>query len=338
MIKQRRQPQHIAYSDPLDSQPQGAYVQLEDLIKARFAAHYLHLNQRRPALNQLVGMYKSNFRHRGIDFEEVRPYYAGDAMQSIDWRTTARLGKPYTKLFREERERPLLIVCDQRQSMYFGSQHCFKSVLASTLSAWIAWSSLQQSDRVGGLIIGNTTTQRIRPQRGHQSVLHYLQQVAHYNQQLSQDSDLQQATQQTWGQALTELRRISRPGSAIFLISDFNDWQDDTSAQKQVYLLAQSCEITAFFTHDPLEKHCPPPGYYSISNGQQSIHMNTTASKLRNAYTQHFVDREKQLRDYFAPLGIPLITISTEDKPLRTLLYYYGRRHTRVTNKRKAKQ
>ena len=136
-------------SNTLQQRLQGAYISQAELINARFAAKDIKLHQRRKALSLLAGPNKTNFRGRGLDFEEVRAYQAGDDIRTIDWRVTARTGKAYTKLFQEERERPVLIVSDQRQPMFFGSQHCFKSVSACYLSALLAWSGLNNGDRVG---------------------------------------------------------------------------------------------------------------------------------------------------------------------------------------------
>ncbi|MGK0499998.1 MAG: hypothetical protein ACJAYG_001643, partial [Oceanicoccus sp.] len=222
----------------------GAYIDLDDLIRARFAAKDLKLTQRRKALSLLAGPNKTNFRGRGIDFEEVRAYQAGDDIRSIDWRVTARSGKPYTKLFQEERERPVLVVTDQRQSMFFGSQQCFKSVTACYLSALIAWAGLQNNDRVGGLVFGNNQHREIRPRRNRQSVLAFMQALLEFNQQLNRDSGLHLNAASELEQALVELRRIARPGSALYIISDFAGFADER-VQKQLHQLSRHCEVTA---------------------------------------------------------------------------------------------
>ncbi|HEY6130551.1 MAG TPA: DUF58 domain-containing protein, partial [Halioglobus sp.] len=143
----------------------GAYVQLNELIALRFPAQQIKLGRRKRALNSLAGPIKSNFRGRGIDFEEVRSYQPGDDIRTIDWRVTARTGSAHTKLFREERERPVMVVIDQRGSMFFGSTHCFKSVLAAQLASLLAWSALHGGDRVGGLVFNDEGHQEIRPRR-----------------------------------------------------------------------------------------------------------------------------------------------------------------------------
>lgn len=301
----------------------GAYTTLEQLIAARFAAHDINLQQHRAALSLLTGPNKTNFRGRGIDFAEVRAYQPGDDIRTIDWRVTARSGGAYTKLFNEERERPLLIITDQRQNMFFGSQTCFKSVAAAYLSAMLAWSGLNSGDRVGGLIYGNDGHREIRPRRSRKTVLSLINQLHDFNHQLTRDSGIQLSTEATQSQTLLELRRIARPGSSLFLIGDFSGFQH-SEQRKQLHQLARHCEITAIFIYDPLERELPPPGQYSISNGRQRAMIDTAGKHQRQHYTQQFEQRKQWLRQQFGQLGIPMIDFATTDAPLQTLLFYYS--------------
>jgi uncharacterized protein (DUF58 family) len=301
----------------------GAYIELDDLISARFSAKDLKLHQRRRALSQLAGPNKTNFRGRGIDFEEVRAYQAGDDIRTIDWRVTARCGKPHTKLFQEERERPLLMVIDQRQPMFFGSRHCFKSVLSCYLSALIAWSGLQNSDRVGGLVLGNQTQQEIRPRRSRQSVLALMHLMLAYNHQLNRNTGLDVCPEKRLEQALIELRRIARPGSAIYLISDFAGFNADTTL-KHLHPLSRHNEVTGLFIYDPLERNLPPPGLYTVSDGKQRRLIDTASDQTRRDYHQHFEDKLSDLHQQLGKLGIPLIEIGTDQPPLQQLLHYYS--------------
>lgn len=307
--------------------PRGAYIDLPTLITARFAARHLHINQRRRALTNLVGAHKSPFRSRGIDFEEVRAYQAGDDLRTIDWRITARLGKPYTKQFREERERPILIVIDQRTRMFFGSRYCFKSVIACYLGALIAWSGLQQGDQIGGLIFNDTQQQAIRPRRSYRHVLLLMHALLDFNQKLSQHHASDDQQTHRLSEILVELRRIAKPGSSVFIMSDFNGF-NKPSAQKSIHQLARHCEITALLTDDPLEEHLPPPGLYAISNGiskgQQRQLIDTANHQLCKRYTQAFAHQIAQLKQALGQRSIPLIRMSTHEAPLQRLLDYYG--------------
>ena len=311
------------YKNRLKQRLNGAYIDLDDMISARFSAKDLKLQQRRKALSLLAGPNKTNFRGRGIDFEEVRAYQAGDDIRTIDWRVTARSGKAYTKLFQEERERPMLVVTDQRQSMFFGSKTCFKSVMACYLGALIAWSGLQNSDRVGGLVLGNNRQQEIRPRRSRQSALALIHLMPEFNQALNKNSGLEISSTQRLEQALIELRRIARPGSTIYIISDFAGFNDG-DVLKHLHQLSRHCEITALFIYDPLEKKLPPPGQYTVTNGNQRSQIHTGSNQARKNYTQHFADKQQALKQQLGKLGIPLIEVSTEQAPLQHLLRYYG--------------
>ena len=225
----------------ISSPARGAYAELTDLIALRFPARQLQLSRRNRALSALTGPNKSNFRGRGIDFEEVRSYQPGDDISTIDWRVTARTGAAHTKLFREERERPVLVVVDQRNNMFFGSSHCFKSVLAAQLASLVAWSALDGGDRVGGLVFNGREHREIRPRRSRRTVLALLSHIADYNRALPLAGEPEKTD---FAAMLANLRRIARPGSSLFLVSDFRGAADD-HAREQLFQLAQHTEITA---------------------------------------------------------------------------------------------
>ena len=124
----------------------GVNVTLEQLIRLRAAARGLELGSRHLAISSQAGGYRSAYRGRGLEFDEVRAYQTTDDARTIDWRVTARRGRPHTKIFREERERPVLVLVDLHPGMYFGSRLRFKSVLASQAAALIAWAAEQSAD------------------------------------------------------------------------------------------------------------------------------------------------------------------------------------------------
>jgi uncharacterized protein (DUF58 family) len=170
--------------------------------------------------SRMSGQYISAFKGRGMEFDEVRPYQAGDDVRSIDWRVTARTDKPHTKLFREERERPILLWLDLRRSMFFGSRNYFKSVLAAKAASLLAWSTAQHGDRLGGLIFSENHHEEIRPRRGKSATLHFIQKIAEHS---AWDNDQSNYQESTSTDAIHRLRRVAKPGSLIFLLSDFHD-------------------------------------------------------------------------------------------------------------------
>ncbi len=298
----------------------GAYTDLDDLIGLRFGARNLQTGKRNRALSVLAGPNKSNFRGRGIDFEEVRGYQAGDDIRTIDWRVTARTGEAHTKLFREERERPVLFAVDQRNSMFFGSRHCFKSVLAAQLTSLLAWSALNNGDRVGGLVFNDVGHREFRPRRSRKTVLALLSEVHRYNGDLPATIG---SHQESFADVLGQLRRIARPGSTLFLVSDFSG-SDDPHAIEQLFQLAQHTEITALHCSDPLELSLPRGGRYAVTDGSRQAQLQTGSKRLRQRFAEEALQRQDSLSQQLRKLGIPLIPIGTDQPPLPTLQSYYG--------------
>ena len=305
--------------DSISSPPAGAYSRLDELIRLRYAARDLKLNKQRKAFSLLVGPHQAKFRGRGIEFEEVRGYQAGDDIRSIDWRVTARTGKPHTKMFREERERPVLILVDQSLSMFFGSTTCFKSVMAAHIGALLAWAALQQNDRVGGLVFNGREHREIRPKRNVKTVLQFINDLDSLNHLLRKDFTTHGSG---LDEALEELRRITRPGSNLFVISDFKDFS--RKGEKQLYHLSRNCDITAVRIFDPLEKDLPVNGYYSITDGNERFMMYTGDKGLRQSYNETFNLKTQQLSHLLGPMGIPIIQMSTLDSPVHYFRKFLG--------------
>jgi uncharacterized protein (DUF58 family) len=300
--------------------PQGAYCELQALVDSRFPAQKLQLAQRNRALSLLTGPNKTNFRGRGIDFEEVRGYQPGDDIRTIDWRVTARTGSAHTKLFREERERPVLIVADQRNSMFFGSRACCKSVLGAHYCALLSWAALNQGDRIGGLVFNDQQHREVRPRRSRRSVLALLQQVYEFNAALPLAGHQRD---EAIADIFVDLRRIARPGCAVFIISDFRGALEDR-ALENLYQLSRHTEITGLHISDPLEASLPRGGAYTVTDGQSRTRLQTSDNALRRDYAEHFSGQLARLRSEYGKFGIPLIESQTGDAPAQQLFTYYG--------------
>lgn len=289
--------------------PKGAYADMSALLRVRFAAQDLKLFVKRPVKSLLNGPERTRFRGRGMDFEEVRLYQAGDDIRSIDWRVTARTQVPHTKLYREERERPVFIVVDQRSSMFFGSQRCFKSVLAAHLGANFAWAALNNSDRVGGLIFGDNTQRDVRPRRSKHAVLELLHQLQEFNQQLR--SPIMPSASKTLTALLTDTRRIAKPGCAVFIVSDFNDYNQQ--CEQQLFELARHTDITLVHVFDPLEKQLQSNTRLTVSNGQSRLQLPSDESAFQQAYQTAYNERLEYLVNSSKRLAIPLMSYATTD-------------------------
>jgi uncharacterized protein (DUF58 family) len=308
----------------------GAHTLLNNLLGLRHAAKDIELFSRRRSRSQLAGGSKTLFRGRGLEFEEVRHYQAGDELRAIDWRVTARTGIAHTKLFREERERPVFLLVDQRRSMAFGSRCCFKSVQAAEVAALLSWAALDHNDRIGGLVFNEQRHIDIRPARNRGAALHMLKALDTFSNELiakpARSIAESAATKTTptainLEQMLVELRRVARPGSAVFIVSDFIDFDD--ASIKQLHQLARHCDINAILIYDPMEQDLPAQGAMAFTDGAQRRILNTSARGLRRDFSALFSQRIDHTRTALLRLGIELNTLSTDSDALNALTNWY---------------
>lgn len=289
--------------------PRGAYADLGDLLRLRFAARDLTLFAQRPARSLLTGGVRTRIRGRGIDFEEVRLYQPGDDVRTIDWRVTARTQVPHTKIFREERERPVFVVADQRSPMFFGSRHCFKSVLGAHLSAVLTWAALNQSDRIGGLVFGDRNQRDVRARRSKHAALDLLHQLHDYNHRLTGPSAASDSI--AMETILADTRRIAKPGSAVFIVSDFHDFNE--RCEQQLFELARHSDVTLMHLYDPLERELSSNRSLPVSDGEQRVQLPAQDRQFQAAYRSHFERHLHYVTGCCQRLALPLLSYSTSD-------------------------
>ena len=302
--------------DPYQSRYQckGAVVELDHLLVQRYAAKTLEYVAHSRSIAGISGLHLSKMRGRGIDFEEFRPYQQGDDIRLIDWRVTARTSRPFTKVFREERERPVIIAVDQTTNMFFGSQVAFKSVIAAQIAALFCWLAIDNGDRVGGLVYSDQNANLVRPRRSRRSAMHLLNHIYQYNQRLQNrsqghDTPIDPNFEPGLAYALGQIRRITKPGSTLYVISDFATLNE--RATQYLYQLSRHNNVICVFVSDPLEEVLPVPGYYSITDGRRKGALNTFNGKVRERYKQQFQERIAAISDELDQLQIPLLRLKT---------------------------
>ncbi|MDJ0700190.1 MAG: DUF58 domain-containing protein [Woeseiaceae bacterium] len=271
-----------------------------------------------------TGAYVSHFRGRGMEFDESRPYQPGDDPRSIDWRVTARSTTAYTKLFREERERPVLVVVDLRATMHFATQGCFKSVNASRAAALLAWAAHHRGDRLGGLIFGDTMHRELKPRLGRQAALRFLHELAEHRDWAGGDRSDDDGGEAQLVQAMSALRRVARPGSLVVILSDFIGLT--RAAQSYLANVARHCEVLAVHLNDPFERDLPPPGRYRLVSTDDDIAIDTFASAARREYRDAFDARFDAFEQFCQRYGIHVMPMSTTDDPVASLQTALGRR------------
>ena len=298
----------------------GAYVDLADLLalRNRGAETWRQAPLRR---GHPPGARLSRLRGRGVDFSEVRLYQPGDDVRTIEWRVTARKNRPHTKVFREERERPVLVVVDQSQSLFFGSRLRLKSVAAAECAATAAWSALANHDRVGGLVIGNERTRVHKPLRNVKAVTRLLSDLAAENQALSRRTSLLDETH--YANGLMQVQRLVRTGFQVLLISDFATALD--AWRRVVQSLAKHNDLILVRIADRLERELPPADSYAVTDGSAHGQFHSGSAKLRKIYADRFEEREQALGGLCTAEAVRYVSIMTDDDASRALLQTLGR-------------
>jgi uncharacterized protein (DUF58 family) len=305
MISWRAAWQRQAQNHKVTQSEQGVSVSLDELLHLRVHAAGLNLAQQRQVMSLMAGGYHSGFRGRGFDFAETRHYQAGDDIRTLDWRVTARYGIPHTKVFQEERERPVLILTDYTPSMYFGTRVAFKSVIAARAAAMLTWAAVVRGDRVGGAVFTGAQQRELRPtggRRGALRLLHYLAELHSQTGSAAMPYDL--------NHALAQARRVARPGSLVCIISDFHALHEE--GEKALQALAKHTNVLGLFIYDALEATLPPPGRYVVSDGTQRLNFDSGAKSLREAYQRQFATRYVHLQELFLQRGLRLLALATD--------------------------
>ncbi|QYJ96366.1 DUF58 domain-containing protein [Shewanella alkalitolerans] len=220
----------------------------------------------------LAGHRASSIKGRGMEFAEVRHYQAGDDVRTIDWRVTARTGKAHTKLFVEERERPVLLLLDLSHSLYFGSSLMLQSVQAAHLAATLGWAAVGHGDRLGALIASEAEHLELKPrsrQTGMLALISAIEQV--HQQQLNQLNQPVKQPEHIF-KACQRLRRIAKPGSLIWIISDGSHFGPQCLGPLSE--LKRHCDIGAFLITDPLRQgtlKLPPQFQFPVRDGDKEL-------------------------------------------------------------------
>ena len=293
--------------------PATAFTDEHQLTQLRLLAKRLRLASLPQLHGLLSGNHMSRQKGRGLDLDQLRIYQPGDDIRSIDWRVTARTQKPHTRVYKEERERPVVILCDQRSPMFFGSQRSFKSVVAAQCSALIAWAAFDHGDRVGAVVLGDQKEFDFRPKQRSSHVLNILKSINQSNHQLEQ----QQEVKRTLGQSLQNLKQSLKPGTTLYIISDFYDLAEEDKAT--LFSLRRHNHIVALQVFDPLERKAPPSGMYAVTDGHRHAFLDTHDQHALDSYTDAVSAWQEGIKNTFRSLAINHQQINAGEIPFAAL-------------------
>jgi len=277
------------------------HVALDELLALSSVAHGASLARARrsPALRS--GGHASRWRGRGVDFRESRIYLPGDEIRHMDWRVTARSGKPHTKVFQEEREQGVLFVIDLNPGMRFGTRVRFKNVQAARAAALLAWMASAAGDRVGALGFGGGINGEVKPAGGRRGVLRVLRALRDW------DASADAAQNQPLSLGLARVRRLLRPGMRMILMTD--GFSADAEAAQLLPQLAGRHEVSVVLLRDALELGAPPPGRYALHLGASRRVLDFSDNAVRVAWTQRFADARERLRRECQRSGVRVLDL-----------------------------
>jgi uncharacterized protein (DUF58 family) len=292
----------------------GATVTVADLLALRGVPLPLQRSRRRSS-GPHGGNRMSRHRGRGVDFAEVRLYQPGDDVRTIDWRVTARKAKPHTKVYREERERPTLLVVDQCHSMLFGSRIRLKSVAAAECAALLAWHALDNGDRVGGVIFDDASEHAFKPYRNARAVVRFLSQLQRSNAALAATSTKRPAG--SLRRLFEHLIQVAGNGYRIYLISDFSLF--DSDCELELKRLARHNSVVALRICDPLERELPPPDTYAVTDGVTRRTLSTGDELARARYRGDFDAFTQRLIAACTAARTAFVSLETDEAPATRL-------------------
>jgi uncharacterized protein (DUF58 family) len=286
------------------------HVSLGHLRSFEGLARGLRFLPRQPARSVLNGRYASRLRGRGLNFEEMRHYLPGDDIRAIDWKATARTGEPHVRVFTEERDRPALLVVDQRMSMYFGSSLNMKSVTAAEAAALTAFAVLAAGDRVGGVVFDDDDITELKPQRSRRALNVFLSRVAECNLALHADRVVR--APMSLNRVLQAVDRMATHDHLIVVFSDFDGIDGET--QRLLSRVARHNDLILTLVHDPMAEALPRGGRLVMSDGSLQIDVDLRRSSTHEALVAYSSGRLRRIRDWQHELGIAVLPLSAGEE------------------------
>lgn len=298
-------------NSPIDRRLHGLNLTLKNLTALKVYAHGGQLNSHKKSSAEFSGNQAAVTHGRGMDFAEVRCYQAGDDIRSMDWRVTARTGKPHTKLFKEEREQSVYLFVNLTASMQFGTKVTFKSIIAAQVAALLAWKTVVNKDRIGGFIYNDHNNYFSKANSGNQGVLPFLQKIIQLNNlQLTENSKDQSVFNQIFLENLEKYHSLLKHGNKIFIISDFYRFNEK---EQTIYArLASNNHLHFMHIYDVLEAEAPKPNFYSVSNGKTIYQFDSSSVTFQQCYSKLFIAEIESLKKFCGQRNMGFTSIRTD--------------------------
>ncbi len=310
----------------------GVSVDAAALAALEVAARDFHFLPRQPVHSLLAGRHASKVRGRGLAFEELRPYLPGDDLRTMDWRVTARTGEPHVRVYAEEKERPVLVLVDQRMNMFFGSQRSMKSVSAAEAAALVAWRVLAEDDRIGGVVFGDDDITELAPRHSRGAVQHLLGEVARHNQALRADAPARRGAGQL-NAVLRYAARLAHHDHLVVIISDFDG--HDAKTRDLLLAIRARNDVLSVLVHDPFLSRLPASGQLVVSDGELQVELGFGREAVRRGIAGFVDAHSRALLDWHRAIGVPVLPLSAAEDTVQQLRRLLGQDRPRTMRARR---
>ncbi len=276
----------------------------------------IEIKTRGLSTNIFAGQYHSAFKGRGMAFSEVREYQFGDDVRDIDWNVTARFHKPFVKVFEEERELTVMLMVDVSASLAFGSECQEKREMVTEIAATIAFSAIQNNDKIGVIFFSDHIEKFIPPKKGRRHILYIIRTLLDFHAE---------STRTDIAQAVETLTRMQKRRCTAFLLSDFYQQKPFV---KELQICNRKHDVVAIQVYDRRDSELPDIGLMRVADAEtgHEQYLDTSSRRVRTAYHERWQSRQDDLRDTFARSGVDSVSVSTADDYVRQLLMLFKQR------------
>ncbi|WP_303152789.1 DUF58 domain-containing protein [uncultured Prevotella sp.] len=267
--------------------------------------------------NIFAGQYHSAFKGRGMAFAEVREYQFGDDVRDIDWNVTARFRKPYVKVFEEERELTVMLLVDVSGSLDFGTHSRMKSEMATEIAATIAYSAIQNNDKIGVVFFSDRIEKYIPPKKGRKHILYIIREMLDFKPE-SRKTDI--------GGAMEFFTRVMKRRTTAFVLSDFYDKHDFF---KQMQIANNKHDVMAIQVYDKWAKALPDVGLVKVVDAESGheMYVDTSSKKVRTAHARYWIERQQMLKDTLSRANVDWVSVATDDDYVKAMMHLFASRN-----------
>ncbi len=293
-------------------------METTDLLKK---VRQIEIKTRGLSRNIFAGEYHSAFKGRGMAFSEVREYQFGDDIRNIDWNVTARYSHPYVKIFEEERELTVMLLIDVSGSRDFGTSEKMKKSIIAEISAILAFSAIQNNDKIGVIFFSGIIEKFIPPKKGRTHILHIIRELIDFRPQQS-DTNITDAVRY--------LTNAIKKRCTAFIISDFMDEHPDL--ELALSIANNKHDVVALKIYDDREAELPPIGMVKMKDAETGnyVMVNTNSRKIRRIYSEHWRNQRARLDRMFKKCGVDYAEINTRDDYVKSLMALFRKRAVKL--------